>query len=674
MNLEFDEAALGSFVETFQRSAPLTIAELWALPAMLRLATLESLTCAVATFFPELESEGAGACRLDGAVCVERSIRVLRLLADIDWRAFFQQASVVDATLREDAAHVYTGMTFESRDAYRKVVEEIAWETEKTELDVARAAIDLAAAGPEDSRESHVGYYLVDRGLPELKRRVGYRANGKAWIREQMLARPTAVYLGSIAIVSAVLLSLVTSTLMLAMPLAWLVVIAALAVVPISSIAVAFTNFVVVRLLPPRVLPKLDLASGVPDDCRTLVVVPALVSRPSDVDNLLAQLELHYLSSAGPSISFAVLSDFVDSKTPPDTTEIFARADALVAALNAKHGSGTTAPFHFLHRESRYNAGEGCFMGWERKRGKLDELNKLLRGDTTTSYVHHAGDDAGLTRIRFVITLDADTQLPLGAVQKLVGLAGASAQRAALRRAHRRHRRRILAGAAARRDASRRDRALALRLDWIGPTTALDIYTHAVSDAYQDLFGAGAYVGKGLYDVDAFMKSTEGRVPENTLCSHRPVRGCARARCAGVRRVRARALSAARHRGDAAAASMDARRLADCSVALAARARRERLASESTEPHRSMLEDPRQSSAQRSRAGHALTRHRNARVGAAARAVRAGRRCSCRSSSCRPISSAFATARRWRAGASSWCSCRTMRGPRSMRSVARSCA
>ncbi len=521
MHLEFDEVALVGFVEAFQRVAPLTIAELWAIPAMLRLATLESLVHAVGTFFPSLETEAPGpASRLDGAVCVERSVRVLRLLADIDWRVFFQQTSVVDATLREDPANVYAGMVFESRDAYRKVVEEIAWRTKRTELEVARAAIDLASSAESETRESHVGYYLVDRGLRALKKRVGYRPAGLGRVREAMLAFPSATYLGSIALVTSGLSLIAAFSLVQSVPLGVLVGLLALASVPLSSIAVAFTNWIVVRLVPPHVLPKLDLSAGIPDDCRTLVVIPALVAEPDDVDRLLAQLELHYLSSAGPALSFAVLSDFVDSSTRPDHTDILARADASLAALNARHASGKSVPpFHFLHRESRHNPAEGCYMGWERKRGKLEELNRLLRGDTQTSFVHHAGDPAGLTRIRYVLTLDADTQLPLGSLQKLVGLASHPLNQA-----------RFEASTGCVVDGytivqprveTHPDEAEPSLYGWIGSgDTALDIYTQAVSDVYQDLFGAGAYVGKGLYDVDAFMRSVEGRVPENTLCSH----------------------------------------------------------------------------------------------------------------------------------------------------------
>ena len=520
MHLEMDEGGLVAFVEAFQRVAPMTIAELWALPAMLRLATLETLASASLTFAPRTDENCAEPpTKLDGAVSIERCVRVLRLVADIAWNLFFQHTSMVDRALREDPARVYDAMVFESRDAYRKVVEELAWETERAELEVARAVVELAQAAEPDSREGHVGYWLVDRGREALEKRFGYRPRGLAMLRRAMRAHPTTTYLGAIGSTTALLLALTVAALAHALPIAPLVIVSLLASLPLSSLAVALANFVILRIVPPRVLPKLDLSSGVPDECRTLVVVPALVSSPRDVDGLLEQLERHYLSSAGPAVSFAVLSDFVDTKEPPDTTAIFARADERVAALNGKHAAGKTpGPFHFLHRQSRFSAGEGSYMGWERKRGKLEELNRLLRGDTSTSYVHHAGDATGIERIRYVVTLDADTQLPLGAVQKLVGLAAHPLNVAAF------DDRGVVTDGytiVQPRVETHPDETERSLYGWIGSgDTALDIYTHAVSDVYQDLFGAAAYVGKGLYDVDAFTRSVEGRVPENALCSH----------------------------------------------------------------------------------------------------------------------------------------------------------
>ncbi|MEO8797269.1 MAG: glucoamylase family protein, partial [Polyangiaceae bacterium] len=415
-------------------------------------------------------------------------------------------------------------MTFDSRDAYRKAVESLAWHTEITELDVARAAVALAGQGAdhaetEDGRERHVGYYLLDAGLPRLKESIGYEAAGLQRLRDVALRWPTIAYLGSIALTSSVLLVAATIVAWRARGPGSALVAAALLVVPFVSVGVALTHRWTSRLLLPRLLPKLDFANGVAVDCRTAVVIPGLVEHPSDFDRLLAQLELHYLSCPDPALVFAVLTDHVDSSELPDDTELLASARKTVDALNAKYGSAVGGPFHVLHRRSSWNEGERSFMGWERKRGKLEELNRLLRGDMKTSYCEHLGAQEGLERIRFVLTLDADTQLPVGTARRLIGLAAHPLNAARFEPSSGR----VVCGYTVvqpRVEPSPVDGVNTLfgRL-WCGDT-ALDIYSSAASDVYQDLFGAGAYVGKGIYEIDTFMRSLEGRAPSNAIASH----------------------------------------------------------------------------------------------------------------------------------------------------------
>jgi cyclic beta-1,2-glucan synthetase len=517
-NLDFDEATLLAFVEAYQAQSSLAIAELWALPAMLRIATLSLLVEMLDAFFV-LQRASSAAPQLEPATGVERAVRVLRLLAEIDWKSFFQRVSAVEAALRDDPSHTYARMDFEARDAYRKVVERLAWDTERAEPEVARLAVALAADHPGDPRAGHVGYYLVDRGQDQLKQHVGYHAHGLERVRETVLARPALAYLGSIGVASLVMLSL---TAWLASPVLGFgrtAIVCTLLVVPLSSIAVAFVNWCTNRLLVPRLLPKLDFADAVPAECRTAVVVPALVETREDFDRLFAQLELHYLSSPDPSLAFALLTDHVDSPQKPDDRSILAHAEEIVRRLNAKYTSTPPGPFHVLHRQAQWNAAEGCFMGWERKRGKLEEFNRRLRGDETTAFQHHFGDPAGLERIRFVITLDADTQLPLGAARRLIGLAAHPLNSALLDPRTGRVASGYTIAQPRVETAPVTEAASPFSRIWCGDT-ALDIYTRAVSDVYQDLFGSGAYVGKGIYEVDTFMRSVQGRVPENALASH----------------------------------------------------------------------------------------------------------------------------------------------------------
>ena len=286
-----------------------------------------------------------------------------------------------------------------------------------------------------------------------------------------------------------------------------------------SIVAVTVVQWGLARLLRPHALPKLDFTKGLPEDVRALVAIPALLGRSADVDGMLRQIELHYLSNPDPRLGFALLTDDVDTKTIPADGALLESAARGISALNAKYGKDKRGPFHLLHRESRWNAAEERFMGWERKRGKLEELNRLLRGAEDTTFTRHVGDPEGLRGVRFVITVDSDTQLPMGSARRLVGLLAHPLNRAVFDD----RTGRVVSGYTIvqpriEMSPSSSRRTLFARI--FAGDVGFDIYTHSVSESYQDLFGAGIYVGKGIYDVDSFMRSLKGRVPENALASH----------------------------------------------------------------------------------------------------------------------------------------------------------
>ncbi len=531
--LDLDLAGTRRFVDAYQQVSPLTIAELWALPTLLRSCVLRYLL----HFLSELDvpglhddlarrapSEGPGPLvqlvDLEPAAGVERAIHALRVLDAIDWQVFFEKTNRVEAILRTDPAGVYEQMDFETCDAYRKAVEAIAWRTGRSEPEIADLTIALAKQHATDARQGHVGHYLMDDGRLGLEALVGFRASGLERVRRTVTKRPTPWYLLSIALLTGLPLLAVSVQLLRQGAHVWAVWLASLlAVVPISTAAASILQWLVARLLPPRTQPKLDFRNGLPSSAKTLVVIPTLLGGERDLDGMIRQIEQHYLASPDPLLQFALLTDDVDSKTMPQSEALIASASARVAALNDKHGKDAPGPFHLLHREPRWNPGEQRFMGWERKRGKLEELNRLLRGDTQTSYTCHVGAPEGLLDVKFVITLDSDTQLPMGSARRLVGLLAHPLNRALFDAESGR----VVAGytIVQPRIEAAPSRARDTRFArMFSGDVGFDIYTHAVSELYQDLFGSGIYVGKGIYDVDGFMRSVEGRVPENTLASH----------------------------------------------------------------------------------------------------------------------------------------------------------
>ena len=459
-------------------------------------------------------------------VSVANAITSLRLCSTLDWMLFFEHVSLVEQVLQRDPAAVYARMDFLSRDRYRQAVEELAEATGEGQVRVAlrcvasaRQAAELTSAG---ERAAHVGYHLIGRGRPGLETDVAYRPRLADRARRVLFAHATAVYLGSIALLTAALL---VAALAYVRALgggwwtqAWT---AALLLLPASEFVISLVQRLAAHLVPPRRLPRLDFQAGVPEDARTMVVVPTLLTSVAGVAELLEHVEVLALGNADPRIHFAILGDFADAPTAelPDDAGILEAARAGVMDLNARIGQGRTDRFHLFHRVRQWNPGERSWIGWERKRGKLEEFNRLLRGATDTSYRVHVGDPAVLPGIRYCITLDSDTQLPLHAARKLIGIIAHP-----LNRPHFDPRlRRVTEGYGIlqpRVSVTMASAAGSLFARVYAGHTGVDPYTTAVSDTYQDLFTEGTYTGKGLYDVDAFTAALKGRVPENALLSH----------------------------------------------------------------------------------------------------------------------------------------------------------
>ncbi|HSD46302.1 MAG TPA: hypothetical protein VLB87_06745, partial [Pyrinomonadaceae bacterium] len=358
-------------------------------------------------------------------VTVGNIITSMRLLSTLDWNDFFEKVSLIEPVLGEDPAGVYSRMEFASRDRYRHAVERIGKRTRTNELEIARAAVKLATEtkDDEDQAKRHVGYYLIDKGLPLLESIFAYRPRPGERLRRCMLRHATAAYLTPI-----VLMTVLTTTLLLtALNFAgadWIILLIAgiIAVIPSSELALTVINWDLTHFFAPRLLPRIDTAAGLPEDASTFVVVPTIFFSESQVQELIERLQVHFLANQDPRIYFALLGDFSDAEAEemPNDSLLLSVAQSCIDKLNQEHGGSR---FHLFHRRRLWNAGENKWMGWERKRGKLEEFNRLLRGASDTSFVVRTADDELMRSIRYVITLDSDTQLPRDVGRKLIGAA-----------------------------------------------------------------------------------------------------------------------------------------------------------------------------------------------------------------------------------------------------------
>ncbi|WP_255505437.1 hypothetical protein [Alkalisalibacterium limincola] len=356
-------------------------------------------------------------------VSVSNSIGSLRFLAQMDWRDFVEGLSAVDQALREDPSGVYPQMDFLTRDHYRHVVERLARLGDHREADVARHAVRLAQAHPDPTRAaSHVGYYLVDDGLVEL-REVLREANPAKPLSVGRPRVPLPAYLLPIAFLTA---AFTVALLSAASPTTGFgvltVILSVLAAIVFSELAITLVNWGATVIVAPRPLPRMDFSRGIPSPCRTLVVVPCMFGSQVGVDALVEALEVRYLANRDPNLQFALLSDFLDAETSvlPADEALLQHAAERVGELNERHASKGVDRFFLLHRPRVWNGGEGVWMGSERKRGKLAALNKLLLTGATDAFIRIAGDPGHLVGTRYVITLDADTRLPRDAARELV--------------------------------------------------------------------------------------------------------------------------------------------------------------------------------------------------------------------------------------------------------------
>jgi cyclic beta-1,2-glucan synthetase len=466
-------------------------------------------------------------------VSVSSSIGSLRFLDTVVWRDFVEGASRVEALLCEDPAACYAAMDFATRDRYRHAVEDLARLASVDEIGVAALAMSLAGAGVAsddgDLRATHVGHYLIGAGLPALmdalpglswRARIAQRWGDRLWI---------ALYFGTMLAITAACAGVIMAALP-PLSLAWQLVVWPLMLIATSQLGVFAANWLATTHRAPRVMPRMDLSAAIPDDARAMVIVPTMLSSAAGVEALLEGLEVRYLGNTSDNLSFGLLTDLRDATAQhmPEDAALIDAAVLGIKRLNERHGAGR---FFLFHRGREWHAPDARWMGYERKRGKLEALNHLLRGQdrregaAAPAFEVIVGDVAALGRVAFVITLDTDTGLPRNAGHKLIGAMAHPLNRPRFDAA---------SGCVIEGHAILQPRVAinlpSARRSWFvrlyGGAAGTDPYSHVVSDVYQDLFDQGSFVGKGIYDVDAFMRAVETRLPDNLILSHDLIEGC----------------------------------------------------------------------------------------------------------------------------------------------------
>ncbi len=473
-------------------------------------------------------------------VSMSNSINSLRFLDAMDWREFVETMSVVERTLREDTGGVYGKMDFPTRDRYRHVVEKIAKRGRLSESEVAAQAIRLAREAATrnddtvgcDDRPAHVGFYLVDKGLAQLEQLAQVRLSVSEALRKSGSRFPLLLYANTIMLMTAIFTGSLLAKAHANGLSGWaLGLIGALSLIAASQLTTALVNWLATLLSTPHPLPRMDFSKGIPPELRTLVVVPTMLTSARNIEELIEALEVRFLANLDDSLHFALLTDFRDAQEEmlPEDGPLLLLARQRIEELNEKYKGLTNDAFFLFHRPRRWNPRDRTWMGYERKRGKLAELNALLRNKAQNVSEKHfslmVGETGVLSDVKYVITLDTDTQLPRDSAWQLVGAMAHPLNRAQ----YDKDKGRVVAGygilqprVSVSLPGTNRSRYARM----CGSEPGIDPYTRVVSDVYQDLFQEGSFIGKGIYDVDAFEQALNGRFPENRILSHDLIEGC----------------------------------------------------------------------------------------------------------------------------------------------------
>ncbi len=499
---------------------------------------------------------------------VANIIHSMRAISELDWNDFFESVSVLETLLRQDPAGIYAEMDFKTRDLYRDEVEKLARNSGYTEITLTEYLLTFARqfsakeGVSEEKKDFHIGEFLIGKHRKSFVKEIGYRPRFKTVIKEWVLKHGKGVYLGAVLPLTLLLLAFLIYFLQLPQliqsevipqanqtwniarnlygnPVMWIigVLLGLIMCIPAFTMVTSLVNWIITLLIPPRILPKMDFKHRIPQCFSTMVVIPGMIGSRKDIDALVSQIEKHYLCNPEPGFQFAILTDFYDAdeETVAEDAELIYYGQSKIAKLNKKYaqlpvedqssrsnGEASTDRFFFMHRKRLWNPSEGKWMGWERKRGKLHEFNRLIRGEQGHSYISLTDDfnqnPHQLDHIKYVITLDDDSILPIGAGKRLVGTMAHPLNRPVFSNDE------TVSSGYTILQPRMEIHPKSTNNSWFtrlfAGDTGLDIYTLAVSDTYMDLIGEGIYVGKGIYDVDAFERSINGYIPENTVLSH----------------------------------------------------------------------------------------------------------------------------------------------------------
>ena len=461
-------------------------------------------------------------------ISIRNSIDSLRFMGALDWKEFVETMSVVEHKLRSDPTDAYGRMDFATRDDYRHVIEKVARKSPYSEAEIAQRAITLSRnsfdKNGENDRSAHVGYYLIDKGFQQLNTAADVKDSFFTSFVRFCNKKSLVIYIGSFLIMAGVTTAGLLTQINNIDGNSWIMIAAAILIfIGTLHPAITLVNWLSALLVRPSLLPRMDFSHGIPSESRSLVVVPSMLISIQNIEDLIESLEVRFLANRDENLHFGLLTDFLDAEkeTLPEDDDLLKLVTWKIEELNKKYNNNT---FFLFHRPRKWNPSERVWMGYERKRGKLSDLNSFILGQSKSNFSVITGNTELLTNVRYVITLDMDTQLPRDSARQFVGTMAHPLNKAR----YIEKKNRVIEGYGIIQPRISVSLSLSNTSRYTklyGSEPGIDPYTRAVSDVYQDVFGEGSFIGKGIYDVEIFDKIFK-RFPENRILSHDLLEGC----------------------------------------------------------------------------------------------------------------------------------------------------
>lgn len=445
-------------------------------------------------------------------ITIGNSITSIKEINRINFLEIFEKVNSVEEVLKRDPANVYDKMDYKTKEYYRNEIKEVARKTKISEMYIAQKLIDLAQEAKEEKKR-HIGYYLISDGKTELWKKLGFQK------KEVEKRKKVNYYIGAIYSITIVLSFLGAWTIG-KYHIGYGILIFLLLIIPISEIMTQIMQYGMNKIVKPKLIPKLDMAKGIDKENATMVVIPTIIKTREKVKRLFEQLEVYYLANQSDHLYFTLLGDCeaAEREKKEYDDEIIEQGLLCARQLNEKYPSTTFSRFHFLYRKRRWNEGESAYLGWERKRGLLNQLNEFLLKKEKHDFIVNTLEREELPYIKYIITLDADTDLILNSAFELIGAMSHILNRPTLDSENN-----IISGHALIQpkvgiDLLSSRKTLFTRI--FAGAGGTDLYTNAISDTYQDNFDEGIFTGKGIYDLSTFERVLQGQIPENTVLSH----------------------------------------------------------------------------------------------------------------------------------------------------------